>query len=296
MRSFVCRDFGNPDAIAIEDLADPVPGPGEVLVRMTAANVAFVDRLIVRGEYQVRPPLPFTPGVVAAGEVLGTGDGVEHLQPGTSVVVLKSAYGAWSTHIVVPAWAVVPTPANVPDEIAAAAIEAYGTASYALEERGGLAPGETVLIMGAGGAVGAAAVEIALHLDAEVIAHTSDASIWDDHRVKPQHIIDRNEHPDIRAYMREHFPAGVDLAMDPVSGDQANGILRSLAPNGRMLRTSPSNTSPTFRVSKRRSLAASRSCRSASISDITRRRRRRSTSMTMRLSVELMRFSNCSRR
>ncbi|GAB05194.1 zinc-binding dehydrogenase [Gordonia amarae] len=235
MRSFVCRGFGDLDAIAIEEHPDPVPGAGEVLVRMTAANVAFVDRLIVRGEYQVRPPLPFTPGVVAAGEVLSTGPGVEHLQPGTSVVLLKSSYGAWSTHVVVPAWAVVPTPANVPDEIAAAAIEAYGTASYALEERGGLAPGETVLILGAGGAVGAAAVEIALHLDAEVIAHTSDTTIWDDHRVRPQHIIDRKEHPDIRAYMREHFPRGVDLAMDPVSGDQANGVLRSLAPNGRML-------------------------------------------------------------
>lgn len=132
----------------------PEPGPGEVLIRTTAANVSFVDRLIVRGGYQVKPPLPFTPGAVGAGEVVDVGDGITHLTMGTSVIVLKSGYGTWATHVVAPAWA--PIPSNVADEVAVAAIEASGTASYALEDRGGLRAGERVLVLGASGAVGAA--------------------------------------------------------------------------------------------------------------------------------------------
>lgn len=235
MKQLVCRAFGTSDGLTVETAPDPEVGPGQVLVRMTAANVAFVDRLIVRGGYQIKPPLPFTPGVVAAGEVLEAGPGVTHLAPGTRVVVLKSDYGAWATHIVVPAWAVVPVPSNVGDEFAAATMEAYGTASYALEERGSVRGGEKVLILGAGGAVGAAAVEIALHLDAEVIAHTSDAAMWDDHPIRPHHIIDRWKHEDLRGFMRDGFPGGVDVVLDPVSGDLAGQALRSLAPEGRYL-------------------------------------------------------------
>ena len=185
MKRLVCSSFGTEGGVAVETAPEPEFGPGEVLVGVKAANVAFVDRLIVRGGYQIKPPLPFTPGVVAAGVVIDSGSDVTHLAAGTRVVVLKSDYGVWATHVVVPAWAVVPIPSNVTDEYAAAAIEAYGTASYALETRGQLSAGEKVLIMGAGGAVGAAAVEIALHLDAEVIAHTSEPSHWDNLPVRP---------------------------------------------------------------------------------------------------------------
>lgn len=235
MRHLVCRAFGTEDGLAVETAPDPTIGPGEVLIRMTAANVAFVDRLIVRGGYQVKPPVPFTPGVVAAGEVIAHAPDVRHLSEGTAVVLLKSDYGAWATHVVVPAWAVVPIPSNVPDFMAAAAIEAYGTASYALEERGGLRAGERVLILGAGGAVGTAAVEVALHLDAEVIAHTSDDSIWEDLPLRPHHVINRFQTPDLRQFMRDNFPGGVDLVLDPVGGSVSEPALRSLAPWGRFL-------------------------------------------------------------
>ncbi len=140
MKRLVCSSFGSDEGVAVETTPDPAFGPGEVLVGVTAANVAFVDRLIVRGGYQIKPPLPFTPGVVAAGVVLESGSDVTHLAPGTRVVVLKSDYGVWATHVVVPAWAVVPIPSNVSDEFAAAAIEAYGTASYALERAASSAP------------------------------------------------------------------------------------------------------------------------------------------------------------
>ena len=235
MKRLVCSSFGSDGGVAVETAPDPAFGPGEVLVGVTAANVAFVDRLIVRGGYQIKPPLPFTPGVVAAGVVIESGSDVTHLAPGTRVVVLKSDYGVWATHVVVPAWAVVPIPSNVSDEFAAAAIEAYGTASYALETRGQLRAGEKVLIMGAGGAVGAAAVEIALHLDAEVIAHTSEPAQWNDLPVRPHHIIDRWQNQDLRQVMKATFPDGVDLVLDPVSGDLAEPALRSLAAWGRYL-------------------------------------------------------------
>ena len=235
MQRAVCRSFdAGGNGVVVESAPIPAPGPGEVLVRTTAANVSFVDRLIVRGGYQVRPPLPFTPGAVGAGEVVEAGDGVTHLAPGTSVVVLLSGYGTWATHVVAPAWAVVPIPPNVPDELAVAAIEAYGTASYALEERGGLRAGERLLVLGASGAVGAAAVEIAVHLDAEVIAVTSDPATWDHHAVRPHAVVDRRCEP-LRPTMKARYPGGVDVVLDPVGGDLAEAALRSLGPLGRYL-------------------------------------------------------------
>ena len=234
MKRVVCRAFGTPDGVVVEKAPVPEPGPHDVLVRTTAANVSFVDRLIVRGGYQVRPPLPFTPGAVGAGEVVEAGSQVTHLTPGTSVVVLKSGYGTWATHVVAPAWACVPIPPNVADELAVASIEAYGTASYALEERGGLRAGERLLVLGASGAVGAAAVETAVHLDAEVIAVTSDPTTWDDHPVRPHVIIDRRT-AHLRDTMKARFPNGIEAVLDPVGGDLAELALRSLGSHGRYL-------------------------------------------------------------
>lgn len=149
-------------------------GLPQTFLTVTAANVAFVDRLIVRGGHQVRPPLPFTPASSARARSSRRGHGSRTSPRGRGSSCSKSEYDAWSSHVVAPAWAVVPIPSNVSDELAAAAIEAYGTAGYALEERCGIRSGEKVLVLGAGGAVGAAAVEVALHLDAGVIALTSD--------------------------------------------------------------------------------------------------------------------------
>jgi NADPH:quinone reductase len=234
VRRLVCRSFGTRDGIAVEDAPTPAPGRGEVLIRITAANVAFVDRLIVRGGYQVRPPVPFTPGAVGAGEVVEVGSGVGHLHPGTRVVVLKSDYGTWATHIVAPARSVVQIPSGLDDTVAAASIEAYGTASYALEDRGRLRAGETVLVLGAGGAVGHAAVETAVHLDARVVTVTSDPEFWTAAPVRPALILDRRV-THLREAMKLRFPAGVDVVLDPVGGDMAEAALRSLGFGGRYL-------------------------------------------------------------
>ena len=234
MKRVVCRSFGTSDGVVVEKAPIPDAGPRDVLIRIMAANVSFVDRLITRGGYQVRPPLPFTPGAVGAGEVIAAGVDVTHLRPGTRVAVLKSSYGTWATHLVAPAWAVVPIPSNVPDAVAAAAIEAYGTASYALEERGGLRAGERLLVLGASGAVGTAAVEVALHLDAQVIAVTSDPTMWENHPVRPQLVIDRRTE-DLREVMKGRFPDGIEVVLDPVGGHLAEPALRSLGARGRYL-------------------------------------------------------------
>jgi NADPH2:quinone reductase len=234
MRRLVCRSFGTRDGIAVEDGTPPVPGPDELLIRVTAANVAFVDRLIVRGGYQVRPPLPFTPGAVGAGEVLEVGSRVTHLHPGTRVVVLKGDYGTWATHVVAPSRSVVQIPSGIDDAVAAASIEAYGTASYALEDRGRLRAGETVLVLGAGGAVGHAAVETAVHLDARVVTVTSDPEFWAAAPARPALVLDRRV-IHLREAMKQLFPAGVDVVLDPVGGDMAEPALRSLGFGGRYL-------------------------------------------------------------
>ncbi len=234
MRSLVCQAFGAP--LAIVDAPDPVPGPGEVLVEVTAANVSFVDRLIVSGGYQVRPPLPFTPGAVASGVVTALGEGSSSVHVGDRVVAMLTDFGAWTSHVAVPAWAVQRIPSGVTDEAAAGALEAYGTASFALEERGALRAGESVLVLGAGGAVGAAAVETAAALGARVVAVTSAPDYWADHPHHPEVVLPRYSDPkEFREELRRLFPDGVDVVVDPVGGVLAQPALRSLGYGGRYL-------------------------------------------------------------
>jgi NADPH2:quinone reductase len=149
-------------------------------------------------------------------------------------VVLKSDNGVFSTHVVVPSNAVVRTPSGISDITAAASIEAYGTAAYALEDRGQVKPGETILVLGASGAVGHAAVEIAAQLDAKVVTVTSNIDFWRDAVVRPHTILDRRV-AHLRESMRERFPNGVDIVLDPVGGEMAEAALRSLTFGGRYL-------------------------------------------------------------
>jgi NADPH2:quinone reductase len=235
MRRLVCNSFDGQDGVAVESASDPTPAAHDVLIRVSAANVTFVDRLIVSGRYQVKPPLPFTPGAVGAGEVVAVGPEVRGLEPGMRVVGLKASYGCWATHVVVPQHAVARIPDGVPDAVAAAAIEAYGTARFALEDRGRIAPGERVMIHGAAGAVGNAAVQTAIHLDAEVIAVTLGEHDWSSAPVAPAHTIDLTKTDDLRDEIRSRFPDGLDLVLDPVGGDMAEPSLRSLRLGGRYL-------------------------------------------------------------
>jgi NADPH2:quinone reductase len=235
MRRVVCRSYDARDGVAVESAPELTPAAHEVLLRVSAANVTFVDRLIVGGRYQVKPPLPFTPGAVGAGEVLAVGPEVRDIAPGMRVAALTTRYGMWASHAVVPATGVAAIPEGVPDGIAAAALEAYGTARFALEDRGRIGPGELVLIHGAGGAVGSAAVEIAAHLGAEVIAVTNGPEDWESKPVRPAVALDATEVDDLRAELRNRFPDGLDLVLDPVGGPVAEASVRSLRLGGRYL-------------------------------------------------------------
>ena len=173
MRRITCREFGPPDQLTLEEAPDPRPGPGEVLVRVRAAGVSFVDGLIAAGNYQLKPPLPFTPGLVAAGEVLAVGDGVTGLRAGHRVVGSTFGMGGYASHWVLPAIAAVPLPDAVTYEVAATAAESYATMLFALTRRTTLQRGEWVLVLGAGGGIGLAAVDVASTLGGNVIAAAS---------------------------------------------------------------------------------------------------------------------------
>jgi len=235
MRRVVCREFGAPDRLVLEDAPDPQPGPGEVLVGVRAAGVSFVDGLMVGGSYQVKPPLPFTPGLTVAGEVLETGDGVPGLPRGSRVVGCSLGLGGWASHRVLPAQAVVPLPDAVPYEVAATAVESYATILFALTRRATLRPGEWVLVLGADGGIGLAAVDVARSLGARVIAAASSqakraAAISAGAEVA----IDYGTE-DLKARVRALTGGGADLVVDPVGDRFAEPALRSLRGFGRYL-------------------------------------------------------------
>jgi len=235
MRRVVCREFGAPDRLVLEDAPDPQPGPGEVLVGVRAAGVSFVDGLMVGGSYQVKPPLPFTPGLTVAGEVLETGDGVPGLPRGSRVVGCSLGLGGWASHRVLPAQAVVPLPDAVPYEVAATAVESYATILFALTRRATLRPGEWVLVLGAGGGIGLAAGDVARSLGARVIAAASSqakraAAISAGAEVA----IDYGTE-DLKARVRALTGGGADLVVDPVGDRFAEPALRSLRGFGRYL-------------------------------------------------------------
>ena len=235
MRRVVCREFGPPDGLVLAEAPDPEPGPGQVLVGVRAAGVSFVDGLMAGGLYQVKPPLPFTPGLTAAGEVLGTGDGVPGLPRGSRVVGCWFGLGGYATHWLLPASTVVRLPDSVTFQVAATAVESYATMLFALTRRTVVRAGEWVLVLGAGGGIGLAAVDVAVSLGARVIAAASSpakraAAV----SAGAQAAVDYQAE-DLRARVREITGAGADLVVNPVGDRFAEPALRSLRGSGRYL-------------------------------------------------------------
>ena len=235
MRRVVCREFGPPERLVVEEAPDPRPGRGEVLIRVRAAGVGFVDGLIVAGLYQVKPPLPFTPGLVVAGEVAGSGGGVSGLPTGSRVVGCWMGLGGYATHRLVPAEAVVPLPEAVSFEVAATAVDSYTTMLFALTRRTSVAPGEWVVVLGAGGGIGLAAVDVASSLGARVIAAASSQAKRAASVTAGAHATIDYQTEDLKARVREITGTGADLVVDPVGDRYAEPALRSLRPNGRYL-------------------------------------------------------------
>lgn len=235
MRAILCSDWGEPATLTLGDAPSPVAGPGEVTLRVRAAGVNFADIVMVRGQYQEKPTLPFSPGLEAAGEVLTVGEGVTGIAPGDRVVAVPGI-GAFAEEVVAPADGVFPLPEGMDFTTAAAFPIAYGTSHLALTDRGALQAGETLLVLGAAGGVGLTAVECGKALGATVIAAASTAEKLDlakahgaDHGIN---YVDE----DLRASVRKLTNGrGVDVVYDPVGGDAATAAMRSLARRGRLL-------------------------------------------------------------
>ncbi len=235
MKAIVCHALGEPDALTLEDIPEPEPDAGEVLIRVRAAALNFFDTLIIRGRYQDKPELPFSPGGEVAGEVDRLGPGVTGLEVGQRVV----AHVRWNgcrEKTVAKASAVIEVPPGVGDEVAAGVTITYGTAMHGLKDRARIAPGEIVAVLGASGGAGLAAVEIAKAYGARVIAVASSPEklgVCEAHGA--DELIDYS-----RGDLRDQLKAasggrGVDIVYDCVGGGQSEKALRALAWDGRLL-------------------------------------------------------------
>lgn len=240
MRAVLVREFGPLDKMDLEETPEPVPGPGEVLVGVRAAPVNYVDLLTARGAYQFRPALPYIPGKGPAGVVKAVGEGVSGLRPGDRVLAMAE-YGGYAEAVAVNGRQVYRLPAALSFTDAAAMSLAFDTAWMALHERARLQPGETVLVLGASGAVGGAAVRLAKAMGAvRVLAGVSSPDRYAGlAEAGADGYVDLSQ-PDLRESVREQVHratdgAGVDVVIDPLGGDAFDGAVRALAWRGRLV-------------------------------------------------------------
>jgi NADPH:quinone reductase len=236
MKAVLCREWGAPDVLRLEEVVRRELRPGDVRIRARAAGVNFADSLMVGGTYQVKPPFPFTPGLEAAGEVVETGAAVTALRAGQRVLAVLRNGGGYAEEIVLDAASVVPIPDRMDFVTAAAFPVAYGTSHFALTHRGQLQPGETLLVLGAAGGVGLTAVEIGKAIGARVIAAAGGAEKLAVAKSRgADELIDyRSE--SIRDRVRELTGGqGADVVYDPVGGDAFDQALRAVNWEARML-------------------------------------------------------------
>jgi NADPH2:quinone reductase len=235
MKAIQCVEWGGPERLRVAELPLPEPAKGEVRIRVAAAGVNFPDALIVQKKYQVQPPLPFVPGTEVAGTVDAVGDGVTRLKAGQSVVAFVGI-GGFAEYVCAHEAQVAPLPPGIDMAVAAGFTLTYATSQHALAERGQLKSGETLLVLGAGGGVGLAAVELGRLAGARVIAAASSSEKLEAaRRLGADHLIDYSA-ADLREAVRSATDGrGVDVVYDPVGGTYTAAALRSLAWRGRLL-------------------------------------------------------------
>jgi NADPH2:quinone reductase len=235
MKAILCKQFGPPDSLVFEEVASPRAGPGEVVVSVKAASVNFPDVLIIQNKYQFKPPLPFSPGSELAGVVKEAGEGVSAFRPGDKVIAFTT-YGAFAEEVKTDAARLLPLPQGMDFASGAAFLLTYGTSDHALRDRAALKAGETLLVLGAAGGVGLAAVEIGRALGARVIAC---ASSDDKLAVCREHGADATINyagEDLRERIKVLTDGrGVDVVYDAVGGAYTEPAFRSIAWRGRLL-------------------------------------------------------------
>jgi NADPH2:quinone reductase len=235
MHAWLCTNPTGVEALTWQEIATPSPGTGEVLVHIVAASLNFPDLLIVQNKYQIKPPLPFVPGAEFAGVVEALGEGVEGLTVGQSIACLAGT-GGFGTHTLAPAAMCMPLPAAFDPVDAAAFIMTYATSHHALIDRAQLRAGDTVLVLGAAGGVGTAAIQIAKAVGARVIAAAStDEKCALCRQVGADATLNYSREPLRETLKTMTDGKGPDVIYDPVGGDLAEPAFRSIAWRGRYL-------------------------------------------------------------
>ncbi len=234
MREIVCHSFGPLDQLSIEERPSVDLGPNQVRVRVTACGVNFVDALLVQGLYQIKPPLPFVTGGESVGVVSELGPGVTELSTGDRVLV-TSGLGGFATEMVTPAARALRMPASLTDGQAATFMQSYMTAYFALVHRAHAEAGQWLLVLGAGGGVGLAAVDVGRALGLQVIAAASSAEKRDMAVSRGAAAVIDSSSEDVKARAREISGGGVDAVYDPVGGAVGEACLRALRDDGQFL-------------------------------------------------------------
>ena len=243
MRALLSLEPGGPETLRLTDLAEPSPGPGELLVRVRAAAVNYPDVLIIEDKYQFKPPRPFAPGGEIAGEVEAVGEEVVGWKPGDRLIAVPG-WGGMAEKIVIPSKIAIPLPAERSFTDGAALLLTYATSIHALYDRGRLQAGQSLLVLGAAGGVGLAAVELGKAKGARVIAAVSSdekaaaarGAGADEAIVYPRGPFDKDGQKALAKLFKDAVgPDGADVIYDPVGGDYAEAALRAIAWEGRYL-------------------------------------------------------------
>ncbi len=232
MHAVVCNEFGPLDTLVVEERPAPVPGEGMVVIDVAAAGVNFVDGLICQGRYQLKPTTPFVPGSEVAGTVSAVGPGVDAWSVGDRVLVF-CGFGGFAGQVMAPALSLVAVPDAIDLAQAAALIQSYCTMLFTLTRRTSVAPDEWVLVLGAGGGIGLAAVDVATALGARVIAAASTPDKLEAAVAMGAAATIAYEHEDLKTRARELSGGGVDVVVDPVGGRHAEPALRATRHLGR---------------------------------------------------------------
>ncbi len=234
MKAVICHAFGPIENLSVEETPDPVPGPGEVLIGIHAAGVNFPDGLMVRGEYQMKPDRPFIPGTEAAGVISAVAPDVTTLRVGQRVVAL-CGLGGFAECVVAHENRVLAIPDGMDFTTAGGFMLVYGTSMHALVDKARVKPGETLLVLGAAGGVGLAAVEIGAALGMRVIAAASTDEKLALARAHGADMGINYTTSDLKAEIKRLVPAGVDVVYDPVGGALTEAAVRGMGWGGRLL-------------------------------------------------------------
>lgn len=235
MKALLCKEFGPPESLVLEEIADPTPGEGQVVIDVEAASVNFPDTLIIEGKYQFKPAFPFSPGGEGAGVVSALGAGVDSVQIGDRVIFM-SGNGAFAEKIAVHAAGLMPLPEGMSTAQGAAFSMVYGTSWYALKQRAQLRAGETLLVLGAAGGVGYSAVELGKAVGARVIAAAStDEKLQVAKEAGADELVNYGD-GQLKDKVKELTGGkGADVIYDPLGGDMFNQCMRCINWNGRVL-------------------------------------------------------------